>query len=99
MTERLEGKAALVTGATSGIGLAIAERFAAEGAKLLLTGRNEKSGTDLARRLGADLVERTVARFGRIDILINNAGVEHRGSALETSDDDFARVMAVNVEA
>ncbi|HVO04275.1 MAG TPA: SDR family oxidoreductase [Candidatus Cybelea sp.] len=113
MTERLKGKAALVTGATSGIGLAIAERFAAEGARLLLTGRNESEGTRLAARLGAHfvagdvtdraladrLVDATAARYGRIDILVNNAGIVHRGTALETTDEDFARVMAVNVEA
>jgi NAD(P)-dependent dehydrogenase (short-subunit alcohol dehydrogenase family) len=113
MSKRLEGKATLVTGATSGIGLAIAERFAEEGARLLLTGRNRESGDQLAKKLGADfiagdvtkpgladeLVQETAKRFGRIDILINNAGIVHRGTALETSDDDFARVMAVNVEA
>ena len=56
MSKRLAGKAALVTGATSGIGLAIAERFTEEGARLLLTGRNRESGTLLAQRLGADFI-------------------------------------------
>jgi NAD(P)-dependent dehydrogenase (short-subunit alcohol dehydrogenase family) len=113
MAGRLAGKTALVTGATSGIGLAIAERFAADGARLLLTGRNSDAGEQLAKKLGADfiagdvtepgiadrLVQETVRRLGRIDILVNNAGIVHRGTALETSDADFARVMAVNVEA
>jgi NAD(P)-dependent dehydrogenase (short-subunit alcohol dehydrogenase family) len=110
---RLAGKTALITGATSGIGFAIAERFAAEGARLLLTGRNIEQGGALAARLGAiflpgdvtesgiadRLVAETVSRLGRLDILVNNAGIVHRGTVLETSDDDFARIMAVNVEA
>jgi meso-butanediol dehydrogenase / (S,S)-butanediol dehydrogenase / diacetyl reductase len=113
MPARLDGKAALITGATSGIGLAIAERFAAEGARLILTGRNRENGEQLAQRLKAefipgdvtapgcadDLAQQTVQRLGRIDILINNAGIVHRGTVLETSDEAFARVMAVNVEA
>jgi NAD(P)-dependent dehydrogenase (short-subunit alcohol dehydrogenase family) len=113
MPRRLDGKAALITGATSGIGLAIAERFAAEGARLVLTGRNRESGEALAKKLGADfvagdvtkpgladaLVAETAKRLGRIDILVNNAGIVHRGTVLETSDEDFARIMAVNVEA
>ena len=113
MTRRLENKIALITGATSGIGLAIAERFAAEGAKLLLTGRNQIAGDKLAARLNADfiagdvmarglasdLVQAAVAKHGRLDILVNNAGIIHRGNILETADEDFARVMGVNVDA
>jgi NAD(P)-dependent dehydrogenase (short-subunit alcohol dehydrogenase family) len=109
----LSGRIAIITGATSGIGLAIAEQFAASGAKLMLTGRNEAVGADIAQRLGARflagniadptfpdrLIGETIAAFGGLDILVNNAGIAHRGSVLETSDDDWARVMEVNVTA
>jgi meso-butanediol dehydrogenase/(S,S)-butanediol dehydrogenase/diacetyl reductase len=109
----LTGKTALVTGATSGIGRAIAEHFAALGAKLMLTGRNQAAGAALAHELGARflagdiadpafpnrLIAETVAAFGGLDILINNAGITHRGSILDTSDDEWARVMDVNVTA
>src|SRR3984957_3846501 len=109
----LKGKVALVTGATSGIGCAIAREMAASGAQLMLTGRNQRAGAELASELGArflagDIVEpsfpdrliaETLAAFGGLDILINNAGITHRGSVLETSDDDWARVMDVNVTA
>jgi NAD(P)-dependent dehydrogenase (short-subunit alcohol dehydrogenase family) len=109
----LEGRSALVTGATSGIGCAIAREFAACGARLMLTGRNEAAGAALAADLGAHflagdivdpafpdrLVAETVRAFGSLDVLINNAGINHCGSVLETSDEDWARVMDVNVTA
>jgi meso-butanediol dehydrogenase/(S,S)-butanediol dehydrogenase/diacetyl reductase len=109
----LKGKTALVTGATSGIGCAIAREFAGVGAHLMLTGRNQTAGAALADELGARflagdivdpgfpdrLIAATVAAFGGLDVLVNNAGITHRGSVLQTSDIDWSRVMDVNVTA
>jgi NAD(P)-dependent dehydrogenase (short-subunit alcohol dehydrogenase family) len=109
----LQGKTALVTGATSGIGRAIAQQIAACGAKLMLTGRNQAAGAALAEELGAPflagdiadpafpdrLVASALAALGGLDILVNNAGINHRGTLLETSDADWTRVMDVNVTA
>ena len=111
--QQLNGKSALITGATSGLGLAIAREFAASGALLMLTGRNRTAGAALADELGGRFLEgdvvdpafpdrliaNAVAAFGGLDILVNNAGITHRGSILHTSDDDWSRVMEVNVTA
>jgi len=87
---RLNGKVAVITGATSGIGLRTAEIFVAEGAKIVVAGRRAKEGDALASKLGAAcifrrtdvtiedemraLIGEAVERFGRIDCLFNNAG-------------------------
>ncbi len=113
-----DGKAILVTGATSGIGAATARAFAAAGAHVLLTGRSEARGAEvLAAITGAGgeaafvagdvreraacefLVGETVRHFGRLDVLVNNAGVIHRADAPATTDEQWRETMAVNVDA
>ena len=86
----VDGKVAIVTGATSGIGTRTVEALIEEGARVVFTGRRRDEGEDIARRLGADaifvradatleadwirVIETAMTRFGRIDCLFNNAG-------------------------
>lgn len=109
----LQGKTMLVTGATSGIGAAIAKAAAEAGAKLLLCGRSQDRGDAIRRACGPDavfvagdlaepgaadrLVGAAVAAFGRLDAVVNNAGIIYRGTVATTTDEEWARTMAVNV--
>ena len=110
---RLDGKTALITGAGSGIGAEIARLFAEQGANCVIADIDEAAGRDLGNELGnlcpyrrVDVtdsddvkaaVDFTVDRFGGLDILVNNAGIGLVGSVEETSDEDFDRLMRVNV--
>ena len=105
MARSLEGKVAIVTGASRGIGAAIAEELAREGASVMLAARSADALKARAEEIGdraavhvADLREAgapaalaaaTVARFGRIDIVAANAGATKRGDFLELSDADW----------
>ncbi len=105
MANRLNGKVVIITGATSGIGQATAQRFASEGARLVLAGRSVEAGEELTRTLGdsavfqradvmreaeiAALVDTAVRHFGRLDCLFNNAGAPSRGTLEAVTEEDF----------
>jgi 3-oxoacyl-[acyl-carrier protein] reductase len=110
----LEGRTALVTGASGGIGGAIARTFKARGATLALSGTRREALEALAADLGgaeilpcrldvADEVEALVPealqRLGRLDILVNNAGITRDGLAMRMKDEDWAAVLTVDLEA
>ncbi len=111
---RLQDKTAIITGAASGIGEAAARLFAAEGARVAIVDWDSEGGKRVAGELGptsfflrADVttasdmesMTRTVAqRFGRIDILFNNAGVACVGTLHETPEQEWDRVMSVNAK-
>lgn len=111
---RLENKVAVITGAASGFGKGIAERFKEEGAKIVVADLNEESGKEVAEKLDGlfvktdvsrsrdvkNLVEKAVSRFGRIDIYINNAGYTHRNCPmLDVDEETFDRILSVNVKS
>ncbi|HXT09763.1 MAG TPA: glucose 1-dehydrogenase [Roseiarcus sp.] len=109
---RLEGKVALITGAAGGIGSASAALFEAEGAKLALTDLDVASLAPFAER-GAlvlsqdvtdeagwrEVVEAAIARFGRLDVLVNNAGVAILGNIETATVADWRKTQAVNAES
>ncbi len=110
----LHGKTALVTGGTSGIGRAVAERLADEGAGVIITGRDQARGREVveairaaggdARFIAADLasfadVKRLTETASDVDVLVNNAGVFPGGPTEQTTEAEFDTTFDVNVKA
>lgn len=114
---KLAGKIALITGSSQGIGRAIAERFAQEGADVVINYNRTPGGAEEALRnveaigqrgfiVKADLSDTTQVRnliatgiehFGRLDILVNNAGIETHAPFWEVTEEDYDRVLNINL--
>ncbi|MCX7344209.1 MAG: SDR family oxidoreductase [Alphaproteobacteria bacterium] len=109
---KLKDRIAIVTGAAKGIGLACAERFAADGATVIMSDVDDGAGEAAAKAIGATyihcdvsrasdvdaLVEGVVRRFGAIDILMNNAGIAMAGDFLSITEADLDKVLGINLK-
>ena len=113
---RLENKVAIITGAASGFGEGMAMRFAEEGAKIVVADLNSKDAERIAEKIGEnaiwtqtdvskrseieEMVKDALTAFGRIDIMVNNAGYSHRnGTLLNVDEHTFDLITAVNMKA
>jgi NAD(P)-dependent dehydrogenase (short-subunit alcohol dehydrogenase family) len=113
---KLEGKVAIVTGGTSGIGKATCALFAREGARVVVAGRNATRGKAVVDEITKDggeaifartdvskteqvkkMVEKTLSKYGRIDILFNNAALSPVGTVLTTSESEWRAVIDTNI--
>jgi len=118
MSNRLQGKVVAITGGSQGIGLAIAQRFAEEGADISFCYRSNKAGADAVvasiqktgRKVagfqydvgivsdGQKFIADTATQFGKIDVLVNNAGLERRADFWDATEADFDAVLNVNLK-
>ncbi|MGH1377023.1 MAG: glucose 1-dehydrogenase [Alphaproteobacteria bacterium] len=114
MTQKLTGKVALITGGNSGIGLATAKRYSAEGATVIITGRNQSSLDEAVSNIGNEtlaiqgdvsslddldnLYNIVKEKFGKIDILFANAGIAELSPFEETTEEFFDRHFDINVK-
>ncbi|WP_339263597.1 3-oxoacyl-ACP reductase FabG [Solibacillus sp. FSL W7-1472] len=110
---RLANKVAIITGGAGGIGLAAVKRFWEEGAKVAIVDYDKQQGEKMEAELGEnvaffavdvskladvkEMVEQVVDRFGKIDILINNAGITRDATLVKMSEEDFEKVIQINL--
>jgi len=110
---KLQNKTAIVTGASSGIGLGIAKLFLQEGANVVFSDINEEVGNQIVSELGDKasfvkcdvssseeiykLVENTVSKYGKLDVMVNNAGIGGLGGILECTNEDWKKVIDINL--
>ena len=108
---KLEGKIAIVTGAGQGIGRGIATKLAAEGATVVVTDINPDTAKETAAAIGGEgirtdvtsresveaMVEQVMRQFGRIDVLVNNAGWDKAGPFVDSDPADWDRIIAINL--
>ena len=113
----IENKVTIITGAAQGIGLACGERFAQEGARVVLADINAEKGEAAAesiRSAGGDaifvdcdvgdkaqvvsLIEKAIEKYGRLDVMISNAAILHIADILELEEEDYDRVVRVNLK-
>ncbi len=107
----LEGRVALVTGSSRGLGYAMAKALKENGAHVIVNARDPAAVAEAAAKIGAEAMafdvtdsaiarkslEDIVKRHGHLDILVNNAGIQHRRPLVEWQDDDFDRVININL--
>ncbi len=113
---RLKDKVAVITGAASGFGEGMAKRFAEEGARVVVADLNFKGAQRVAKEIGdgavaiqtdvslaseiREMVDLAMSKFGRLDIMVNNAGYTHRnGDMLQVDEDTFDLIGSVNMKA
>ncbi len=113
MSKRLSEKVAIVTGGTSGLGLAIAKKFIGRSMVTIITGRDERKLKEASASLGELCVPRIMdmnrldqipghiqditTRYGRIDILVNNAGINLKKDLVEVTDEEFQQILLTNL--
>jgi NAD(P)-dependent dehydrogenase (short-subunit alcohol dehydrogenase family) len=115
MEKDISNKVAIVTGGGSGIGLAIAEKFTQHMIHTIIVGRDEKKLEKAKKQLGEfcypmacdmsnlpcipALIEKVIAKFGHIDTLVNNAGINMKKEFIEVTDEDFQQVITTNLSS